>query len=1219
MPEQVTRTVCRQCHADCRLAVYSEDGRLVKIEEDRTDPRVETNWPPQAPCKNACPAGLDVQGYIAMIRKAQYKEALDLIKFDVPLPGVIGRICNHPCETECDMAFIDEPVSICALKRFVADHVQDKEAPSKAKARKEKVAIIGSGPAGLSCAYYLAKEGYKVTIFEALPVVGGMLAASIPEYRLPKDVLQKELKSITNLGVEIKTNAPIDRDLTLDDLFRREYKAIFVGTGAQKSKPLPIEGMELEGVYQALTLLRDRALGKLAPDLFRGKRVIVIGGGEGAMDAARTSLRLGASQVQVACLERRGEMPAWVKDIKAAEEEGIVINNGWGPKRVIGDNGKVSEAEFIGCVSVFDTQGRFAPTFDETRKTYFNVDAVVVAIGQNPDLSFLSKDSGLEITDAGTLRADPLTLATTREGVFAGGDVHTGPATAIEAIAAGKRAGVSVGRYIRGEDLRLGRTAERSKPVHPAYVNEPRGIPRQKIPAISLGERAGFKEVELGLTEETALQEANRCLDCGCLRRNAAREYIYHPDRIRFPLKRVGERGENKWQRITWDQALDEIANKLKELRGKYGPETLFITQGTARSTSWTGPRFINLFGSPNVVGPATICYGPAIATTAAMIGWPLIYRGDVTIDRNKEGKFPTKSVLLLGISPAMAYPRFWRTLGEARKQGTKLIVIDPRRTQEAALADIWLQLRPGTDTALLLSMIHVVIEKGLYDKEFVSKWCYGFEQLRERAKDYPPEKVADICWVPAEKIREAAITYATHRPGVSVHGMGGEQQENSIELIQAKTILSAIVGNIDVEGGDYVPGTRVGTEVKPGPVAPGLELSGKVPPEQKAKQIGADRFKLLAHEGRDLIWSHNKNRNMWLGMAPLRAYSNYPLVMRAILTGKPYPVRAGITCFSNPMVHMANTKVVYKALKSLDLYVVKDFWLTPSAQLADYVLPSAAWIERVNAEPYGVGGATVAGEVGLPPVVPGEHEYWTEYEFYRGLGTRLGQEEFWPGRTLEEFFSGRFKKRIGMTYREFMDKEDGIFTPPDEYKKYEKMGGFATATGKLELASKVFEQLGYDPLPKFEEPKESPFSTPEVAKEYPLMLITGGRLYGYYHSEHRQIDPIRKRYPDPRIQIHPETAKKLGVEDDDWVWIETLRGTIKMRALYFDGIHPRVVHCEHSWWFPERPGNEFWLRGVWESNVNVLTDDDPERCNPRGGGWPLKTAMCKVYKAKQY
>jgi anaerobic selenocysteine-containing dehydrogenase len=766
-------------------------------------------------------------------------------------------------------------------------------------------------------------------------------------------------------------------------------------------------------------------------------------------------------------------------------------------------------------------------------------------------------------------------------------------------------------------DLKTARTAQKGKPSpYPSYTSLPKTFnPRQKMPAISLEKRSrSFKEVEKGLTEEMAVKEASRCLACGCPRRAAAKEYLYHPDRLRFPLKRIGEKGENKWEEISWEQALDEIAAKLKELKDKYGPETLFLTHGTARSTSWTGPRFMNLFGSPNAVSPGTICYGPSVGVAAAMIGWPIIYRGDATVEPDENGNWITKCVLLSGMDISQAYPRLWKTTHDAKAMGAKIIVIDPRYTATSELADIWLQLRPGTDAALLMSMINVIIENELYDKEFVHKWCYGFDKVKERAREYSPEKVERITWVPSDKIKEAAITYATNRPGTSVHGMGEEQLENSIEILQARLILSAIVGNIDAEGGDFITGLPAGQST---PVhAAGMELAHILPPEQKEKQIGSDRFKLLSHPGRELIWSFNKN--MWSGQAQLRAFANYPLLVNAILTGEPYPVRAGISVFSNPMVQMTNSKHLYKAFKSLDLYVVKDFWLTPSAQIADYVLPTAAWIERPNAEPFGGSVELIAGEAGLPAIIPGKHEYWTEWEFFRGLGIRLGQEEHWKAKTLEEIYDERFSP-LGMTLHEFMEKNDGLFFPKREYKKYEQMEGFATPTGKLELYSTIFENLGYDPLPRFEEPRESPFSTPELAQEYPLMLITGGRIRPYYHSEHRQIPSLRKRRPHPIVQINPTTARKSGIEDGDWVWIESPRGTIRMKCQHFEGIHPQVVHCEHSWWFPEMPGGEPWLRGVWESNVNVLTSDDPDRCNPRSGGWPLKTALCKISKCRTY
>jgi anaerobic selenocysteine-containing dehydrogenase len=697
------------------------------------------------------------------------------------------------------------------------------------------------------------------------------------------------------------------------------------------------------------------------------------------------------------------------------------------------------------------------------------------------------------------------------------------------------------------------------------------------------------------------------------LRLAGAKEYVYHPDRIKFPLKRVGDKGENKWEKIPWEQALDEIAGKLKHIEERYGPESLMITAGTDRTTLWPRIRFSNLFGSPNLITTATICLGPGMSSAASMLGWVHeVFDAPLEIIVNADGKPITKSILLLGMDPRHSHPRVWKTLRDAKKMGIKIIVVDPRRTETAENADIWLQLRPGTDTALLMSLINVIIEEGLYDKEFVEKWCYGFNKVAERAKEYPLQKVSEITWLPAEKIKEAARMFATQRPGLCRHGMGLEHLENSMEALQAKIILSAIVGNFDVEGGEYIPGP-LSSNANTG-VGGNMELFDMLSPQQIKKQIGGDRFKLLARPGRDMISEYNKK--LWGREIALPAYANYPLVLRAIITGDPYPVRAGITTFSNPMLTHANTKLVYKALKNLDLYVVHDFWLTPSAQLADYVLPAACWLERPHFDP--ISNRIVAGEAALPAVIPNEFEYWTDYEFWRGLGMRLGQEEYWSWRTLEEVFDYRLKP-LGTTFRKFMDEKDGIHFLPNEYKKYEKRGGFGTPTGKLELYSVILEKLGYDPLPRYQEPKESPISTPELAKDYPLMLITGGRVTPYYHSEHRQIESIRKRRPDPQVQIHPEAARKLGIENGDWVWIETVRGRVRQRCQYFDRIHPQVVHAEHGWWFPELPGEEPWLRGVWESNINVDMDDNPDRCNPRNGGWPLRTALCKVYKCKTY
>lgn len=696
-----------------------------------------------------------------------------------------------------------------------------------------------------------------------------------------------------------------------------------------------------------------------------------------------------------------------------------------------------------------------------------------------------------------------------------------------------------------------------------------------------------------------------------CPRFIGTREFMYHPNRLSFPLRRAGERGEGKWQQISWDRAFDEIAGKLGELREEYGAETLACHGGTLRTTEWVHPRFMNLFGSPNHVSPASVCHAPCINTATALLGWPPLHRTFLRFER-ESGKVTTGCVMLIGIDPPHSRPHIWKSVRDAKKQGVKLIVVDPRKTESAELADIWLQLRPGTDTALFMSMANVIIEEDLYDKDFVDNWCHGFPEFRERAGEYAPEKAAGITRITADKIREAARMYANNTPTITTNGMGLEQQSNGVAGVQAKFILSILTGSIDVPGGEYVPGpARCLTE-------PEMELPEKLSQEQRDKQINIERFRLVGWPGRAAIMPHvMKVWNKPFSAQRASAAAHHPSVYRAMLTGEPYPVRAMIGVASNPLVTQPNVKLMYRAIKSLDLYVVQDYWLTPSAELADYVLPVTSWLER----PYlGAGIGTMdtilGGDKALPSRIEGKYDRKTDYEILRGLGMRLGQEAYWPWEDLEQVFDHMLEP-IGLTFKSFM-ASGGYESPPRQYLKYRKMG-FATPTGKAELYSTVFEQLGYDPMPRHEEPHENPISNPEIAKDYPLMLNTGGRIRVFFHSEHRQIDSIRRRHPHPLVQIHPETAANLGIEDGDWVWIESPRGRIRMKATLFDGMDPGMVHCEHGWWFPELPGEEPWLHGVWESNVNVLTDDDPDVCDRMGGGWPLKWALCKVYKVKHY
>ncbi|MBU2498898.1 MAG: molybdopterin-dependent oxidoreductase, partial [Proteobacteria bacterium] len=643
-----------------------------------------------------------------------------------------------------------------------------------------------------------------------------------------------------------------------------------------------------------------------------------------------------------------------------------------------------------------------------------------------------------------------------------------------------------------------------------------------------------------------------------------------------------------------------EIGERMKRIIERDGPEAIATTSGTGRTHDEIRQRFFNLLGSPNHTGAGQICYGPFCVMSHVLFGWRMF----PVVRPN------TKCILLWGGGGPRYWDVFWRAATRARKEnGAKIIVIDPRGIDSVRQADLWLQIRPGTDCALALGMINHIIEKGLYDKGFVGKWCYGIEPLKERAGQYPLDKVSEITWVPPEKIRQAAEWYARLTPGVTNHGMGIEHLANSIETLHAHFILSALCGNVDEKGGDIF------TTPYPGVIhEQAVAAHERLSEDQINKTLGIDRFRLFSRKGYDFIQSHVQKvwGNEAFNRTSYEVFAHGPTIYRAALTGKPYPVRGIVTLSSNPMVTAPNTTLVYQALKALDLYVVVDFFMTPSGQLADFVLPATTYLERPSLWTY---SGIVGSERAMPKSVEGQYDRRDDYDVWRGLGLELGQEADWPWPSLEDLYDFRLKP-IGLTFEGFM-KQGGFVSSPKVYHRYEKEG-FATPTGKIELYSKTLEALGYDPLPAYREPPESPVSRPDLSQEYPFILITGGRHQPYYHSEHRQNQSLRKMHPDPIMQMHRDPAQKLGIKEGDWVWIESPRGRVRQKCQILDGMDPRVVHAQHGWWFPEEEGAEPMLHGVWRSNINVLTDDDPEACNPISGGWPLRALLCKVYKADE-
>jgi NADH-quinone oxidoreductase subunit F len=469
-----------------------------------------------APCQNACPADQNAWGYVTLIGEGRFKEAIAVIKESNPFPATCGRVCIHPCEGKCRRNQVDEGVAICALKRFAADTDMDSLDPYRPKVAEPKgikVAIIGAGPAGLSAAYFLVQRGYGVTVFESLPVAGGMLAVGIPEYRLPKDVLNGEIAAITDLGVEIKLNTTLGKDVTTEQLFGQGYKAVLMATGAHAGQKLGIPGEDAEGVAEGVTFLRDLALNK--PIKAQG-RVAVVGGGNVAVDAARSALRLGASSVSILYRRDKEDMPAYEEEITEAEKEGVHIHTLVIPKRIIAENGRVSGIECVrASLGTFDKSGRRRPEVIAGSEFVLPVDMVIAAVGQKPDLSYLNGD-GVAMTGNGTVAVDSF-LSTARAGIFAAGDNVRGPASVVEAIADGKTSAMAIDKYLGGDGAF--ETAFRAEllTLSPTYDVEAYQKERDRVqsPHIDLSARyKNFNEVVSAYPVKMAVEEARRCLHC---------------------------------------------------------------------------------------------------------------------------------------------------------------------------------------------------------------------------------------------------------------------------------------------------------------------------------------------------------------------------------------------------------------------------------------------------------------------------------------------------------------------------------------------------------------------------------------------------------------------------------------------------------------------------------------------------------------------------------
>ncbi len=646
----------------------------------------------------------------------------------------------------------------------------------------------------------------------------------------------------------------------------------------------------------------------------------------------------------------------------------------------------------------------------------------------------------------------------------------------------------------------------------------------------------------------------NRGLTCPQAR--AAIEMTHDAGRLSHPLLRRGE----GWQRIAWDDALDIIAERLSALKAAEGPQALAVYQGRALlqylSHGWT-QRFLNLYGSPNLARNDHMCSYPSLVAERLTYGAATVYGFEPE---------EVNCLLLWGSNPATSHaPFIWRDVQAARRRGCPVIVIDPRFTRPAAQADLYAPIRPGTDLALALGLIHLIIADGLYDAEFVARWTVGFDSLAQSASAYPPARVAEITGVAEDTIRAIARLYGRARPAHLDAGNALEHHSNSGQTLRAVMILRAITGNLDVPGG-HVLSTQL-------PLAD-VSLDELRPPG--LRPLGAERYPVFVN---------------YAGFVPGGT------LVDAILEHEPYPVRAMVLGGGNPALTWPNSKRVRAALDRLDFVVVMDLYLTATAQHADLVLPAAGPLERTQLiarpGPYGTERPGWHLMLRRPAVAAGERR--SDWWFWSELGRRMGYGAYYPWADDLEAIE-HLLRPLGIGVADLEANPAGLFYgEPPIPRCYERLG-FATRTGKFELFSPVLAEAGYAPVPVYREPGESPLSTPELLGDYPLILDVGRRVAVYTHSRHRNLPSLRKAEPEPLAEIHPATAGDYGIGEGETVEVSTLRGRIRLKARLTQHIRPDTVSLLHGW---------------EQANANLLTDD--AGCDPIVACPPLRSGLCKI------
>jgi formate dehydrogenase alpha subunit len=1106
------------------------------------------------------------------------------------------------------------------LKRFAADNGDDswkkqvKVLPSTGK----RVAVVGAGPAGLTCAYYLAKLGHKVTVFEALPEPGGMMRVGIPEYRLPRNILRDEIREIEMAGVEIRLNARVG---SLDSLFKQGYQAIFLATGAHKEMKLGVEGEDLPGVIGCVEFLRRFNLGEKVKV---GNRVGVIGGGNVAIDSARAALRLGAKRVTIFYRRTKSEMPAQSEEVEQALEEGVEIIFLVAPSKILKENGNLKLELIRMELGEPDSSGRRRPVPIKGSEFTAELDTLIAAIGEQPDVP---AGFQVEVGRGNIVKANE-DLSTSRESVFAGGDCESGPALVINAIAAGRKAAQAIDRYLGGKGDITEHLVAAEEAM--AWLEEvPTGERLATISYLAPQTRIdGLSEVEQGMNWETAVAEAQRCLQChaiaplggqtlrevgckfcgacvdscptGALTDLATRrlakpdravtticpycgvgcqlklevkderiiasipdpdgavnhgqacvkgrfgiaEFVHHPERLTAPL--IRKNGELK--EASWDEALDLVASKL---RG-YTPREMGVI-ASAKCTNeenYVIQKFARaVLGTNNVDHCARLCHAPTVAGLAQSFG-----SGAMTNSISEIGA--AACILAIGTNTTEAHPVIGLEIIRAVKDGGKLIVANPMEIDLCRFASLWLQHSPGTNVALLMGMMRVIVDEGLLDTAFIKDRCEGFDAFSESLKDFDLDFVEQVTRVPKDKIVEAAHMFAGNSPATIIYSMGITQHSHGTDNVLATANLAMLTGNIGK------PSTGVNPLRGQNNVQGACDM-GALPNVYPGYQAVSDP---AIREKFETAWGCSLPPSPGLTLVEMVEAAYRKDIKVLYLVGE------------NPALSDPDVQHVWGALARLDFFVVQDIFLSETAKFAHVVLPAASFAEKdgtfTNTE-----RRVQRVRKAIEPIGNSKLDWWIICQIAQRLGAK-GFDYSHPSDVMEEIraLTPSYK---GISYQRLENEALQWPCPADDHP----------GTPILHTNTFVRGKGRFIPL-KYIPPGEMP------DEDYPLILTTGRSLYHFHTGTMtRKVAGLNTIEPEGVVEISTKDASQIGIAQGDKVKVSSRRGEVIAKAKVTGALPSGVV---------------FMTFHFAESAANILTNPklDPVAKIPE-----FKVAAVKVEK----